>query len=58
MGDVRVPDVYAVTDTARRETLVRLATESGDRGRWVRFGSGLPGVTEPLLSLERTGPTP
>lgn len=52
MGDVRVLDVYAVTETARRETLVQLATESGDRGRWVRFGSGLPEVTEPLLSLE------
>ncbi|WP_220472726.1 helix-turn-helix transcriptional regulator [Streptomyces sp. SCUT-3] len=45
-------DVYGVSDTARREELVRMAAESKDRGWWVRFGADLPDVTKPLLSME------
>lgn len=45
-------DAYGITDTAMREGLVQLATDSREQGWWVSFGNEVPENIRPLLSIE------
>jgi transcriptional regulator with XRE-family HTH domain len=45
-------DAYGVVEAKLRKDLTQLATDSRERGWWVRFGAELPEALKPLLSIE------